>query len=114
LHEAVLYHLIGSPEVMARQMDHVLQLMELPNVAVQVARGKGAYWGLSGAFDLASGPEIPDTLNMLAVEDVPSLDPTISRKALTLFEKVRSHALNVEDTRAAIMEARTHWDSQPH
>jgi transcriptional regulator with XRE-family HTH domain len=113
LHEAVLYHLIGSPEVMAGQMGHLLRVMDWPNVAIQVARGKAAYWGLSGGFQVASGPEIPDTIMMLAVDDVPSEEPRITRKALTRFEKVRSYALNVEDTRAAIMEARTHWESQP-
>jgi hypothetical protein len=28
------------------------------------------------------------------------------------LEKVRGHALNVEDSQAVIMEARTHWESQ--
>ena len=112
LHEAVLSFPMGSPEVMVAQLGHLLQMSQRPNVPIQVVRGRGAYWGLSGPFQIASGPEIPDTLLMLAVEDQTNEDPTLTRKALTLFEKVRGHALNVEDSQAVIMEARTHWQSQ--
>jgi transcriptional regulator with XRE-family HTH domain len=112
LHEAVLSFCMGSPEVMVAQLDHLLQMSQRPNVTIQAVRGRGAYWGLSGPFQIASGPEIPDTLLMLAVEDQTNEDPTLARKALTLFEKVRGYALNVEDSQAVIMEARTHWQSQ--
>jgi hypothetical protein len=77
-----------------------------------LSSSRGAYWGISGPFQIASGPEIPDTLLMLAVEDQTQEDLTLARKALTLFEKVRGHALNVEDSRAVLMEAREHWYSQ--
>jgi transcriptional regulator with XRE-family HTH domain len=69
LDEHVPYRLIGTPEIMARQVDHLLEVSELPNVTIQIARGKGTYWGLVGSFSIASGPKIPDTLKMLAVED---------------------------------------------
>ena len=112
LHEAVLYNLIGVPEVMVRQMDHLLDMLDRPNVTLQVIRGKGAYWGLSGAFQIASGHEIPDTLLLLTLQDQTMEESTLTREALTLFEKLRSNGLNVEDTRAALMEAKKHWESQ--
>jgi transcriptional regulator with XRE-family HTH domain len=112
LDEHVPYRLIGTPEIMARQVDHLLNVSELPNVTIQIARGKGAYWGLVGSFDIASGPKIPDTLKMLAVEDQTMEEPTLARKSLILFEKTRGHALNVGDSRAVLMEARDHWQSQ--
>jgi Domain of unknown function (DUF5753)/Helix-turn-helix domain len=112
LDEHVLYRLIGTPEIMARQVDHLLDVSELPNVTIQIARGKGTYWGLVGSFSIASGPKIPDTLKMLAVEDQTMEEPALARKSLILFEKTRGHALNVGDSRAVLMEARDHWQSQ--
>jgi hypothetical protein len=112
LDESVLYRLIGTPTVMARQVDHLLEMLEQPNVTIQIARGTGSYWGLVGSFDIASGSTIPDTLKMLAVEDQTMDDPALTRKSLILFEKIRGHALNVGDSRAVLMEARDHWNSQ--
>jgi transcriptional regulator with XRE-family HTH domain len=110
--EAVLYRLIGTPQVMAEQIEKLLTVSERPNVTIQVARGRGTYWGLSGAFEIASGGEIPDTLGILAVDDQTTEDPAKVRKALILFEKLRNEGLNVEDSRTALMEAREHWHSQ--
>jgi acetyl-CoA acetyltransferase len=112
LDEAVLYREIGNPEIMARQIGHLLDMSERPNVTIQVARGTGAYWGLAGAFEIASGSANPDTLVTLGVEDQTTEDRAITRKHLILFEKIRSHALNAGDSRAALVEAREHWNSQ--
>jgi hypothetical protein len=112
LDESVLYRLIGTPATMVSQIDHLLEMSQRPNVTIQVARGKGAYWGLVGSFDIASGSKIPDTLKMLAVEDQTMDDAALPRKALILFEKLRGHALTIEDSRAALVEARDHWNSQ--
>jgi len=112
VHEAVLLHPIGSPEVMVKQINHLLEMSLRPNVTIQVAKGTGAYWGLVGQFEIASGPETPDTLVMYNVEDQTVEDPTLTCKALILFEEIRSHALNIEDTRAVLMEAKRHWESQ--
>jgi hypothetical protein len=112
LHDAVLYFLMGSPAVMVAQLDHLVAMSQRPNVTIQVVRGRGAYWGISGPFQIASGPEIPDTLLLLAVEDQTQEDPALTRKALTHFEKIRGYALDVEDSHAALKEARDHWNSQ--
>lgn len=112
LDEVVLYRLIGSPEVMVKQLDHLVEMSQRPNVTIQVAKGRAAYWGLAGAFNVASGPEIPDTLLMLAMEDQTFEDSVMARRALIQFEKVRGYALNIGDSQAAIMEAREHWSQQ--
>ena len=112
LDEAVLYRLIGSPQTMVAQVDKLLEASQRPNVTIQVARGTGTYWGLSGAFEIASGGEIPDTVVILAFEDQTSDEPALARKALIVFEKLRNDGLNVRDSRAALMEAREHWESQ--
>jgi hypothetical protein len=112
LHEAVLYNLMGAPAVMVKQIDRLLEASAQPNVTVQIINGKGAYWGLPGPFQIASGPEIVDTLLMLAVEDQTSEDPTLTRKTLILFERIRSNAHPLEESRVIMMEARNHWNSQ--
>jgi transcriptional regulator with XRE-family HTH domain len=112
LDESVLYRLIGTPEIMVRQVARLLEMMEWPNVTIQVARGAGAYWGLSGCFSIASHEGAPDTLNMWAVEDQIHEDHALARKSLIIFEKLRGYALNIGDSRAVMMEAREHWNSQ--
>ncbi|HTU75506.1 MAG TPA: helix-turn-helix transcriptional regulator [Trebonia sp.] len=112
LDESVLYRLIGTPEILVRQLDHLMEMMEWPNVTIQVARGTGAYWGLVGSFDIASRDGAPDTLKMLTVEDQIHEDRNLTRKSLIIFEKLRGYALNIGDSRAALMEAREHWNSQ--
>jgi hypothetical protein len=113
LDELVLrYRLIGTPETMVAQIDHLLEMSQWPNVTIQVARGTAAYWGLVGSFAIASREETPDTLLMYAVEDQTTEGRTLTRKAAILFEKIRGHALNVGDSRAVLMEAREFWNSQ--
>ena len=62
--EAALRHVIGSPEVMAGQLDHLLAMMALPNVMVQVIPFSfGAHGAMAGATILFSFPQDdePDT-----------------------------------------------------
>ena len=89
-----------------------IEVSKQPNVTIQVVRGTGTYWGLSGAFELVSGDEIPNTLIILAVEDQSTEDVAMIRRPLILFEKIRNEGLNVGDSRTALMEARGHWESQ--
>jgi transcriptional regulator with XRE-family HTH domain len=110
--ESVLYRRIGTAQAMVRQLDHLLEMAQRPNVTIQVAQGVASYWGLVGSFNIASREGAADTLLMRAVEDQTVQDRTLTRKALILFEKIRGHALNVGDSRAVIMEARRHWESQ--
>lgn len=112
LDESVLYREIGTPEVMVRQIDHLLKMSERPNVTIQVARGKGSYWGLVGSFNMASGTTIVDTLLLWTVEDQTMEDSEIAHKTRILFEKIRSHALNVGDSHMALLEAREQWNSK--
>jgi hypothetical protein len=67
---------------------------------------------MDGAFEVASGDEIPDTLLMLTMEAQASQDRALTRKAIEVFEEIRGYALNVEDSRALIVEAIERWKSQ--
>lgn len=112
LHQHALYNLIGTPEIMTGQLERLLEISRLSNAVIQVVRDDGYFPGMRGAFEIASGEEIPDTLLMLAVEDQMQEDRTLTRKTIALFEDVRGYALSVEDSRALIQEAIERWSQQ--
>lgn len=112
LDECVLYRLIGSPAVMMEQLDRLLELSMRPNVTIQIVRSGGANPGLAGAFEIARTHGMPDTVVMQAVEDQTSEDHPLNRKAAVLFEQIRRQALSAGESRAVLVEARDHWQSQ--
>ncbi|MFE5868572.1 helix-turn-helix domain-containing protein [Streptomyces roseifaciens] len=58
IHEAALRTLVGGPEVMKGQLNHLLEVGELRNVSVQVLPlGRGVTPGLEGAFVLLETSE---------------------------------------------------------
>ena len=112
IYEPVLHHLVGTPDIMVAQLTHLLELSKRRNVVIQVVRDTGYFIGMEGAFQIASGDGMPDTMMMLAVEDQTTEDRTLTRKTLALFEEIRGYALNIEDSRALIMEAIERWKSR--
>src|SRR5882724_2112384 len=99
LHESVLRRRVGTPEVMARQLNHLLEMSQRPNVSIQVIRDDGYFWGLEGPFEIASGEAITDTVVMVAVEDQTVDDKKVVRKATRLFRQIQGHAVSIEETR---------------
>jgi transcriptional regulator with XRE-family HTH domain len=110
--ESVLFRLVGSPTLMVKQLDRMLALSTLPNVTIQVVRGAASLAGMFGAFDIASGDEIPDTMRIDAVQDQTTSDSALVREAIMIFELIRGRALNVEESHTVTMEARQQWKSQ--
>jgi hypothetical protein len=112
IHERALYFQVGPPEVMAAQLEHLVELSRKPNVVLQVVRDTGYFPGIRGPFEVATGEAIPDTLLMLAIEDQTMEDTALTRKAGALFEEIRGYALSVADSRAVILEAIQRWSQQ--
>lgn len=112
IHERALYNLVGTPEIMAAQLTRMLELSRRRNVVLQAVRDTGYFAGMDGAFEIASGDAIPDTLLILAMDDQTSEDQAQTRKAIALFEEIRSYALSAEESRALIQEAMERWNSQ--
>jgi hypothetical protein len=112
IHELALHFQVGTPETMIGQLERLLELSRRPNLVIQVVRDTGYFPGLRGPYELASGEAIPDTLLMLAIEDQMVQDSPLTRKAIALFEAIRSYALNAEDSRALILEAIEKWESR--
>ncbi|GAB6900426.1 helix-turn-helix domain-containing protein [Kineosporia succinea] len=58
--EAVLHRVVGGPDVMRDQFEHLLSMMELPNVTFQVVPfSAGSHVGMLGSFSLLDFPD-PD------------------------------------------------------
>jgi transcriptional regulator with XRE-family HTH domain len=112
IYEPVLYCQVGTPEVMAAQLEDLLKLSRRPNVVLQVVRSDRYFIGREGQFEIASGPDIPDTLVMYNVEDQTQDDHALTGKAAASFERIRGHALTIDESRAVIREAVEHCNSQ--
>ena len=111
--EAVLYRLIGSPQIMADQLGCLAERATLPHVSVQVLpASNGANAGLSGGFALASCDGVPDMLRMDAVEDVTVEGRSLVRKAVNIFVRVQADALPRVASRALILEAAEQWKTR--
>jgi transcriptional regulator with XRE-family HTH domain len=112
IYEPILNRVVGTREIMAGELEHLLEVMEKPNAVIQVVRDTGYFVGLDGQFEIASGSRIPDTLNMITVEDHTTDDEAVVRRAATMFEIIRGFALSVGESRALLQEALQRWKSQ--
>jgi transcriptional regulator with XRE-family HTH domain len=112
IHESVLYHRVGTPAGMAGQIVHLLVMSQRPNVITQVVKDTGYFPGVEFQFEIASGSEVPDTLVMVAIEDQTRDDRKMVRKAAAMFQEIHGRALPVTESRAVLLEAKEHWDSQ--
>jgi hypothetical protein len=111
--ESVLYRLAGTPEVMAAQLEQLLELSNQRNVVLQVVPDDGSdFPGLDGEFAIASGPAIPDTVVTVTVTDHVSDEPGEAAKVIALFEEIRSYARSAAESRTLMTEAIQRWKSQ--
>jgi transcriptional regulator with XRE-family HTH domain len=112
IHESALYCLMDTPEIMAEQLESLLKAARQPGIIIQVVRDTGYFFGLEGEFMIASGREIPDTLNIVGAEDRATTEPVVVDREAARFERIRGHALTIEASRAIIQEALQRWNSQ--
>jgi transcriptional regulator with XRE-family HTH domain len=75
IYAPVLDCLVGAPEIMIAQLQHVLELSQRHNVVIQVVPDTGYFAGFEGQFEIASGPAIADTVDMVTLEDHVTDDP---------------------------------------
>jgi hypothetical protein len=97
---------------MTRQLDHLVALSKRRNITIQIVRGPASLLGMAGAFDIASGADFPDTMRRSALTDQITDNREQVRQAAEVFEHVRGFGLNVDESRAAIMEAAEWWKSE--
>jgi transcriptional regulator with XRE-family HTH domain len=112
--ESVLSRRVGSAEIMAKQLTHLIEMSRRRNILIQVVRSTGYYGGLETWFEIASGHAIPDTLVQVGIEDSTSDDRDIVDRATATFESIRGRALPAEESRTLMMEALKLWQGQCH
>jgi transcriptional regulator with XRE-family HTH domain len=112
LYEPLLQCLVGTSEVTAAELEHLLEMSRRPNIIIQVVQQTGFFPGLNGQFEIASGRTIPDTLNVITIRDQTINDPVVVEEAIVLFESIRSYAVSAADSRALIQEAHQRWKNQ--
>jgi transcriptional regulator with XRE-family HTH domain len=107
LDEAALRRTVGGAGLMRLQLDHLLDLSRLPNVAIQVIPfGAGAHPAMGRPFVILAFPEradpdvvyLEDLTSALYVEDVDEVD-----RYTMFFNHLRATALSFEDSSALIM-----------
>jgi len=110
--EPVLHRLIGSPEIMREQLEHILRLSEI--FVIQVVPSRiGANAGLGGAITLAAQVGAAEVLAAEAlVEDQVTNDVSTVMEAAVTFDRIRADALGRAESRNAIQEALEKWNSQ--
>lgn len=113
LDELALHRLIGTPEIMREQLEHLMELSKRPNIHIHILPARtGANAGLGGPIHLATGIGSPEVLLVGAlIEDQVSADPALVRRASATFDGVRGDALNRADSRNVLMEAHQTWSS---
>ena len=109
LDEAALRRTVGGAGLMRLQLDHLLDLSRLPNVAIQVIPfGAGAHPAMGRPFVILAFPEradpdvvyLEDLTSALYVEDVDEVD-----RYNMFFNHLRATALSFEDSSALITAA---------
>lgn len=108
----VLDFLVGTPDIMIGQLEHLLGLSQRHNVVIQVVPNTGYFSGIQAAFQIASGPAITDTVELETLEDHVTDDPPAADRAIALFEHVRGYAINVVESRKVITEAIERWKAR--
>ncbi len=102
LDEAALRRQVGGPGLMRLQLDHLLDLGGLPNVAIQVLPfGAGAHPAMGRPFVILAFPEradpdvvyLEDLTSALYVENVDEVD-----RYNVFFNHLRATALSFEDS----------------
>jgi hypothetical protein len=114
LWEPVLYHQVGTAEVMHGQISRLLEISERPGVLVHVVPSAfGANAGLGGPVSLASLTGKPDVLlRSSLLEDVVTSDVAQVRAASNTFEVVRGVSENIMNSRRIMSEAKTVWENR--
>ncbi|MFJ5777662.1 helix-turn-helix domain-containing protein [Streptomyces sp. NPDC093094] len=107
--EAVLRREVGNRQVMIEQLEHLLEMVQLPHVTVQVIPfSMGAHPGVSGQYAVLEFPDAADS-TVVYIEGVTS-DLYLEKaqdvsKYSVMYEHLRAQALNVEQTREFIAKA---------
>jgi transcriptional regulator with XRE-family HTH domain len=110
LDEAVLRRPLGGPEVMRGQIDHILRVIELPNVTVQIAPFSiGGHAAAGGPFSVLrfAQPDLPDIVYLEQLTSAVYLDkPNDVDRYLEVMERLCIEAEPASETREILIRIR--------
>ncbi|MFJ4472856.1 helix-turn-helix domain-containing protein [Streptomyces sp. NPDC089424] len=103
LDEAAVRREVGNKQVMIDQLEHLLEMSQLPHVTVQMIPFQmGAHPGVSGQYAILEFPDAADS-SVVYIEGVTSdlylEKPLDVQKYSVMYEHLRAQALNVDQTR---------------
>ncbi|MFF5498143.1 helix-turn-helix domain-containing protein [Streptomyces aquilus] len=103
LDEATLRREVGNKQVMIEQLEHLIEMSQLPHVTVQlIPFTMGAHPGVSGQYAILEFPDAADS-SVVYIEGVTS-DLYLEKaqdvqKYSVMYEHLRAQALNADQTR---------------
>ncbi|WP_328318025.1 helix-turn-helix domain-containing protein [Streptomyces sp. NBC_00388] len=106
--ESALRRVIGDRQLMIAQLEHLVELSQLPHVTVQALPfSVGAHPGINGQYAILEFPDTADS-SVVYIEGVTS-DLYLEKahdvqKYSVMYEHLRAQALNVDQTRQFIMD----------
>lgn len=108
--EAVLNHLVCSPEVMHGQLTHLLAMSELPNITIQTVRNNGRPAGTGGAFVMATMDDRSEVSYLeTTVRGITTDDPSDLAKVSDVLRELRARALPEDMSRDSVRKALERW-----
>ncbi|CAL9294856.1 MULTISPECIES: helix-turn-helix transcriptional regulator [unclassified Streptomyces] len=116
--EGALRRVVGSRELMAAQLEALIEQSHLPHVTVQVLPFEmGAHPGISGHYAILEFPDAADS-SVVYIEGVTSdlylEKPNDVQRYTVMYEHLRAQALGVEQSRQFIARiAKDHAESEP-
>ncbi|MEU8980432.1 helix-turn-helix transcriptional regulator [Streptomyces sp. NPDC048309] len=116
LDESVLSRVVGSPDIMREQLEHLNALGAEPHITVQVLRyAAGAHPGLSGQFSIlrfADSPEAGVVYLEGATSDLYLEKRSDVQHYSMMYDHLQAQALNPDSTRDFITDAaKSHIDA---
>lgn len=112
LAEHVLYANIGGPAVMAAQMEHLLELAQMPRITIQIIPDQ-VHSGLNGAFVIAEAGQLPHTVYLETAMGGQVIESPDAAEAMTvLFDALRAEALTRSASLELIKEAVRQWNDR--
>ena len=102
LDESVIHRVVGSPAITSRQLVHLVEVAEQPNVTIRVVPfAAGLHPGMRGPFEVIQFEDTPDE-NIVFIEgprdDIINDDPKETRSYLEAFERITRISLAPADS----------------
>ncbi|MBT2449365.1 helix-turn-helix domain-containing protein [Streptomyces sp. ISL-43] len=107
MHQSVLMHIVGSPAVMARQLEHIVEITRLKNVTVQILPYDAGAYPATGPFTILGFPEQedPDVVYREGLTDSVYLEQPADVVLYTkAFDHLRALALGPQRSAALVLK----------